>query len=96
MKYQPISLSEHMKAEANSIGEDFNKLEPWTRVSPADYEKHISEMTRLAEQHGADVILLYNEFWEDSPYKAALESISKRRQVPMIDTSALVVGARKT
>jgi hypothetical protein len=95
LKYQSVSIAEHMKAEINSVDADFNKLEPWTRVSPADYEKNISEMIRLAIEHGADVVLLYNEFWEDSPYKAALESISKQRQVPMIDTSALVREARK-
>ncbi len=95
LKYQPVSIAEHMKAEIKSADADFNELEPWTRVSPADYEKNISEMIRLAIEHGADVVLLYNEFWEDSPYKAALESISKRRQVPIIDTSVLVREARE-
>lgn len=75
--------------------EDYDKLEPWIRVSPKDYEKNILAMIDLARSHKAGVILLYNELWGNSPYRIILERISKSAEVPLVDSSALIAEARR-
>jgi lysophospholipase L1-like esterase len=98
-RYKPQTVGDHLRNRAEAAGKadgtvDFATLEPWTRVSPADYEKNIREMVRLARSRNADVILLYNEFWRNSPYQQALEKIAQSEGVPLVDTSALVEEAR--
>ena len=78
----------------NTEPADYEELEPWTRVSPKDYEQNIREMIRLARERGAGVILLRNELW-DSPYRAVLEKISTAERVPLVDSGALHAAARK-
>jgi lysophospholipase L1-like esterase len=99
IKYQPRSIGSYLEAQAKTSGEgsgtDFSGLEPWTRVSPADYETNVLEMIRLARKQSAGVILLYNEFWRGSPYRAALEKVAKSERVPLVDTSALLAEARE-
>src|SRR5262249_16668239 len=63
-KYQPQTVGDHLRARANAAGMadgtvDFGRLEPWTRVSPDDYEKNIREIIRLARGGKAEVILVY-------------------------------------
>jgi lysophospholipase L1-like esterase len=72
---------------------DYEKLEPYTRVSPSDYEKNIVAMIRLANSHGAGAILLYNELW-DTPYRTVLEKVSREREVPLVDSNTLIDRAR--
>jgi lysophospholipase L1-like esterase len=101
LKDQPRSVGSYLRARANAAGNDdgtmdFSQLEPWTRVSPADYEKNVLEMISLAGERNASVILLYSEFWKDSPYRAVLAKVAKSERVPLVDTSALVADARKT
>jgi lysophospholipase L1-like esterase len=72
---------------------DYEKLEPYTRVSPRDYEKNIIEMIHLSKSHGAGVILLYNELW-NTPYRAALENISNAEGVALVDSKKLIDDAR--
>jgi lysophospholipase L1-like esterase len=100
LKHKPQSVGDHLQARADAAGKadgamDFAKLEPWTRVSPADYENNIREMIRLARGRNAGVILLYNEFWKDSPYQQALEKLSKSEGVPLVDARGLIAKARE-
>jgi hypothetical protein len=74
LKDRPKSISDHLRAEIDSVykGEnilerrmfgrlDYEEIETWTRVSLNDYEKNILEMINLARGRGASVILLFNE-----------------------------------
>jgi lysophospholipase L1-like esterase len=91
-KHQPKSVGDHLRGRAAGGNENVDFA--WARVSPADYEENIREMIRLARGRQASVILLYNEFWKNSPYRRALEKISKSEGVPLVDTSALIEAAR--
>jgi hypothetical protein len=73
---------------------DYDSIEPWTRVSPQDYERNIREMIRLARERGAGVILLDNELWAGSPYRPILKTIAADAQVPLIDSLEVVAAAR--
>jgi lysophospholipase L1-like esterase len=110
LKDKPTSIGQHLKAAADSAREegfdyfarddfrkmeDYNKLEPWTRVSLRDYEKNILEMIDVARIHKAGVILLYNELWGNIPYRMVLDRISRTAQVPLVDSSALIAEARR-
>jgi lysophospholipase L1-like esterase len=90
LKDKPESIGHHLEAAANSAEgqgfdyyvredlrkmEEYDKLEPWTRVSPKDYEKYILEMIDLSRSHKADVILLYNELWGNSPYLSSFMTL---------------------
>ncbi len=111
LKDKPKSISDHLRAVAESDGqaefdyfareglktpEEYEKLEPWTRVSLKDYEKNILEMIDGARHRDAGVMLLYNELWGNSPYRTVLEKIARVEGVPLIDSSALIAGARRT
>jgi len=108
LKDKPGSIGARLKAEADSAqkGEDilerrrferrdYEKLEPWTRVSLNDYEKNILQMINLARSRAAGVILLYSALWKESPYRMVLERISKAEGLPLLDSSALVAEARR-
>jgi lysophospholipase L1-like esterase len=107
IKHKPFSIGDYMRKvapsadtpdeawvgkEGNEIA-DYDKLEPYTRVSPTDYEKNVVEMIDLAKSHGADVILLYNELWS-TPYRMVLENISKAKGVALVDSKALIERGR--
>jgi len=107
-RYKPMSVGEQIKAEVDSaqkgwdISErrmfgrrDYEKGEPWTRVSLNDYEKNILEMINLARGRGAGVILLFNELWRENPYRTVLEKISRPEKLPLVDSSALIAEARR-
>jgi hypothetical protein len=64
-------------------------------VSPHDYELNIREMIRLARARGAGVVLVDNELWEGSPYRAALKKIAHDVGAPFVDSLALVTDARR-
>jgi lysophospholipase L1-like esterase len=72
---------------------DYEKLEPYTRVSPKDYEKNFIEMTRLARNLGADTILLYTQLW-DTPHRNILKKVSKAEGVSLVDSKTLIDKAR--
>jgi lysophospholipase L1-like esterase len=87
---------------------DYEKLEPWVRVSPSDYKKNLVEMINLAREHKADTIVIYNQLSADagevagvarlgltSPYRIVLEEISKAENVPLVDSSLLITKARR-
>ena len=75
---------------------EYAKYEPWTRVSLVDYEQNLRAMIELAQSRGIGVTLLYNELWESSPYRAALEKVAQATSVHLIDSSALLAEARRT
>lgn len=101
------SIGDYMKKVAPSAGTqdeawvggaatqfaDYEKLEPYTRVSPPDYEANIREMVKLARQHNVRPILLYNELW-DTPYLAALRRVANAEDVPLVNSQALISKAR--
>jgi len=99
-QHKPSSIGHHLREEAESPAQgseaaEFDKLEPWTRVSPQDYEKNIRDMVRLAKDRKAGVVLLYNELREDGPYRAVLGKIAQEERVPWVDSSALIRQARR-
>ena len=100
LKHRPQSVGDHLKANAEAAGKadervEYEKLEAWTRVSPKDYEKNIRDMIALARRRRAGVILLYNELWGNSPYRAVLERIARTEGVSLVDSSALIAAARR-
>ena len=98
LRFHPKPVGEYLKAEAETKGSDpvdYESIEPWTRVSPHDYESNIREMARLAMGKGAKVVLLDNELWDGSPYRPVLRRISAELGVPLVDSLALVSGARE-
>ncbi len=97
LKFHPKPVSDYLKEEVATKGSgrvDYEAIEPWTRVSPSDFERNIREMIRLARDRGAAVILLDNELWPDSPYRPILKTIAADSHVPLVDSLALVADAR--
>jgi lysophospholipase L1-like esterase len=82
------------KSHGAETEEEYGELEPWTRVSLADYESNIVRMIEMAEERSAGAILLFNELWPESPYQKVLERISRENGIPLIDSSALVAKAK--
>jgi lysophospholipase L1-like esterase len=97
LSWKPQSFAEHLKIAIGqwSWYEDgMATQKPWMKAALEQYEKHNNEMIDLARSHNANVILLYNEFWTDSPYRAVLQKISDDKKVPLIDTSVLLERAK--
>jgi lysophospholipase L1-like esterase len=112
LKYKPESISLQLKTVAESADKpeaaiDYKNMEPWIRVSPADYEKNILQMIEQAEKNNIGLILLYNQLSGDtgdvagighlgimSPYRKVLEDISRSSQLPLVDSSALISEER--
>jgi lysophospholipase L1-like esterase len=95
---QPISdfLAADAKADAgrNNDTVNYDEMEPWTRVSPRDYDRNLREMVRLARDRGARAILLDNELWPESPYRPVLRAISRDEQVPLVDSLRIIQDER--
>jgi lysophospholipase L1-like esterase len=72
---------------------DYEELEPYTRVSPRDYEANLTAMVQLAGDHGVDVLLLFNELWI-TPYRDAVRRVAAREGLAWIDSQALIAKAR--
>lgn len=97
LRFRPKPISDHLKAEVNNKGAgtvDYDSIEPWTRVSPHDYDLNVREMIGLAREHGASVVLVDNELWEGSPYRAVLRKIANEVDAPLVDSLAIVNAAR--
>jgi len=102
------SIGDYMKGMAEASGSpaaswyggrfsesaDYDALEPYTRVSPRDYEANLEAMVGLAEGSGADVVLLYNELW-NTPYREAVRRVAERAGLAWIDSRSLIVAERK-
>jgi lysophospholipase L1-like esterase len=107
LRYRHWSIGDYMKRVVRVIGTpdeawlgvagsqfaDYDALEPYTRVSPRDYERNVGEMVSLARSRDARVMLLYNSLW-DTPYRDALQRIASAEEVPLIDSQALIAQAR--
>lgn len=103
-RYQPASVADSIRqADARAAGamkagspaDVYAKGEAWTRVPLPDYQRNLTEMVALARSRGAGVVLMFNELWEENPYRAAARSVARRLDVPFIDTPALVASARQ-
>lgn len=94
-RHQPEPLGERLRSAQERIGSeqnsaDYAEMEPWTRVSPVDYESNLREMISVARDAGAEVVLLYNEFQAESPYRGVLRRIRADTGVPLVDASLLL------
>jgi len=97
LRFRPKPLGDYLKAKSDSKGSDavdYEGMEPWTRVSPHDYDQNIREMVRLAADRGVKVVLVDNELWEASPYRAVLKQVAADLAVPLVDSLAIVNAAR--
>ena len=102
LTWKPRSISEYLEDKSYNAtwrqqvtGNDFDKFEPWTRDSLRDYDRHHREMISVARSRNISIVLLYNEFWKDSPYLKVLQRIARDERVPLVDSSALIAGAQK-
>jgi lysophospholipase L1-like esterase len=100
-RHRPTSLAEHLK-DADSRADDprparekYVGTEAWTRVPLADYERNLTAMIALARDRGASVVLLFNELWSESPYRAAIERVAAAAGVPWVDSQRLIARARR-
>jgi lysophospholipase L1-like esterase len=97
LRFRPKPLGDYLKTDTEAKGSgpvDYESIEPWTRVSPHDYESNIREMIRLAREHGASVVLVDNELWNGSPYRGVLRQIANELGAPLVDSLAIVNAAR--
>jgi lysophospholipase L1-like esterase len=100
LRFHPQSFGEFLKADAktdqgkSNASVNYDELEPWTRVSPRDYDHNLREMIMRARAQGARVVLLDNELWDGSPYRPVLRSISRDEHVPLVDSLRLIADAR--
>jgi lysophospholipase L1-like esterase len=97
LRFRPKPISDYLKADAGPKGSgavDYDSIEPWTRVSPHDYDLNVRAMIRLTRERGASVVLVDNELWEGSPYRAVLRKIATEMHAPLVDSLAIVNAAR--
>ena len=99
LRFRPKTIGDYLRAESEapktSEPVDYSTMEAWTRVSPADYERNVRDMIRLAGTVGARVVLLDNELWGGSPYRPLLKKISADAHVPLVDSFQLLTEARR-
>ena len=102
LRWKPRSISEYLEDKSYNAtwrqqvtGNEFDKFEPWMRDSLRDYDNYHREMIKVARSRNISIVLLYNEFWRDSPYLKVLQRISRDERVPLVDSSALIAGAQK-
>jgi lysophospholipase L1-like esterase len=97
LKFQQKPAGEYIRAEAESKSGplDYEAIEPWTRVSPRDYDANMRAMIRLQTSVGGKAILVDNELWEDSPYRSVLRQIAADMRVPLVDGLQIVHDGRQ-
>jgi len=101
LRFHPQPFGEFLKADAktdqgkSNANVNYDELEPWTRVSPRDYDSNLREMIALARRQGARVVLLDNELWDGSPYRPVLRAISAQEHVALVDSLRLIADARE-
>ena len=100
LRFRPQPFGEFLKADAkadqgkSNANVNYDELEPWTRVSPRDYDGNVREMIALARAQGARVVMLDNELWDGSPYRPVLRRISADERVPLVDSLRLIAEQR--
>jgi lysophospholipase L1-like esterase len=98
LKFRPKSIGDFLREHANDRGSgsvDYDAIEPWTRVSPHDYEENLRAMIGRARERGAAVVLLDNELWDGSPYRPILRRLAQDEHLPLVDSLAIVAAARE-
>jgi lysophospholipase L1-like esterase len=98
LKFRPKPMGEFLREHAADRGSgrvDYDAIEPWTRVSPRDFEANLRQMVRIAGEHRARVVLLDNELWPESPYRPILHAIADDAGVPLVDSLSIVAAARE-
>jgi lysophospholipase L1-like esterase len=102
--WEPRSMGEDLAILADSdpakwfayqAGLARDSLQDWMRISLDEFEAYHRRMIELSRSSGAHPILLYNEFWDDSPYLEVLRALSKSTGVPLVVGSALIGSARE-
>src|SRR5262249_13087394 len=68
LKWNPKSVGEQVKGAQKSLAWrdeilDPARRKPWMITSLKDYEQIQLDMIATVRRHGADAVLLYNEFW---------------------------------
>jgi lysophospholipase L1-like esterase len=99
LRFHPKSIGEYVREQSKNRGSgtvDYSTIEPWTRVSPHDFDANLREMIGLSRASGAAVVLLDNELWKESPYRAMLRTIAADAHLPLVDSLQIVAGARAT
>src|SRR5215475_1228460 len=100
MRFHPHPIGDFLKADAkadagkNNDTVNYDEMEPWTRVSPRDYDRNLREMVRLGREQGARTVLLDNELWSESPYRPVLRAISRDEHVPLVDSLRIIQDER--
>jgi lysophospholipase L1-like esterase len=100
LRFHPHPIGDFLKDDAkadagrNNDTVNYDEIEPWTRVSPRDYDRNLREMVRLARDQGARAVLLDNELWPESPYRPVLRAISRDEQVPLVDSLRIIQDER--
>jgi len=100
MRFHPHPIGDFLKADAkadagkNNDTVNYDEMEPWTRVSPRDYDRNLREMVRLARERGSRPVLLDNELWSESPYRSVLQAISRDERVPLVDSLRIIQDER--
>ena len=108
LRYQPFTIGDYLQRVAKEDGTpdaiwtgrmasesaDYDSLEAVTRVSPRDYEQNLIAMIDLARRNGASVVLLFNELWS-TPYQKVVEKVAMSKQVPWVNSKALIDQARR-
>jgi lysophospholipase L1-like esterase len=103
LRWKPVSINGHIEKMSYDTAwkeqvsdNDYDKFEPWMRDSLRDFDNNHREMIKLARSHNIRIVLLYNEFWKDSPYLRVLQTISVEEDVPLLDSSALIAGVQRS
>jgi lysophospholipase L1-like esterase len=102
IRFRPQDMGHFLNVEAkadqgkSNATVNYDEMEAWTRVSPRDYDRNLREMIQLARGRGARVVLLDNEFWAESPYRAVLRTLSRDEHVPLVDSLQLIADERAT
>jgi len=101
LKWKPESINRYTEKMSQSaiwkgqLVDNDDKLQPWVKDSLKDFDNNHREMIKVARSHNISIVLLYNEFWKDSPYLKVLQRISRDERVPLVDSSGLIAGAQK-
>jgi len=104
LKWNPRSAGEYVKGAQKSAQKtlawrndilDPARRKPWMITSLKDYEQTHLDMIATVRRHGADAVLLYNEFWTNGAYLQVLKKIARQERVALVDGSALLDEARQ-
>jgi lysophospholipase L1-like esterase len=100
VRFHPKAMGDYLKADAKADEKkggdtvNYDDIEPWTRVSPRDFDRNIREMVTLGRSRGARVVLLDNELWPESPYRPVLAAIARDEHVPLVDSLRIIADER--